>query len=91
LYSDYDRDEEDIAYLVQSPLPPHHLALVSFLLMLVGAVLTFLVTPAFGLITVGSILMSVIYSLPFTRWKSVPGRDLAINMIGYGGLQRFPA
>ncbi len=83
--SAYDRDEEDIAYLVQPPLPPRHLALVSFLLMMAGGVLAFLVTPAFGLITVGCILMSVIYSHPFTRWKSIPGRDLVINMIGYGG------
>jgi 4-hydroxybenzoate polyprenyltransferase len=83
--SAFDRDEEDIAYLVKPPLPPRHLALVSFLLMMAGGVLAFLVTPAFGLITVGCILMSVIYSHPFTRWKGIPGRDLVINMIGYGG------
>lgn len=83
--SAYDRDEDDIAYLVQPPLPPHHLALFSFLLMLIGAVLAFLVTPAFGFVTLVCVLMSVIYSHPVTRWKSIPGRDLAINMIGYGG------
>ena len=32
--SAYDRDEEDIAYLAQPPLPPRHLALVSFLFMM---------------------------------------------------------
>lgn len=83
--SAYDRDEEDIAYLAKPPPPPRYLALFSFLLMLIGAILAFLVTPAYGLIIVGCILMSVVYSHPFTRWKSVPGRDLAINMIGYGG------
>lgn len=83
--SAYDRDEEDIAYLAQPPSPPRHLALFSFLLMLAGAGLAFLVTPAFGVVTAGCILMSVIYSHPITRWKSIPGRDLAINMVGYGG------
>ncbi len=70
--SAHDRDEEEIAYLIQPPLPPRHLAHVSFLLMMAGGVLVFLITPAFGLVIVGCILMSVIYSHPITRWKSVP-------------------
>jgi 4-hydroxybenzoate polyprenyltransferase len=82
--SAYDRDENDIAYLNQPPQPPQHLALFSFLLMLIGAGLAFLVTPAFGLVTTGCVLMSCVYSHPVTRWKSIPGRDLVINMVGYG-------
>lgn len=82
--SAYDRDEDDIAYLARPPVPPRHLALVSFLLMLAGALLAFLVTPAFGFVTLGCVLMSVIYSHPTTRWKSIPGGDLVINMLGYG-------
>ena len=30
--------------------------------------------------------MSVLYSHDSFRWKSIPGGDLAINMVGYGGL-----
>jgi 4-hydroxybenzoate polyprenyltransferase len=82
--SAYDRDENDIAYLSQPPQPPQHLALFSFLLMLLGAGLAFLITPAFGLVTIGCVLMSFVYSHPATRWKSIPGGDLVINMIGYG-------
>lgn len=82
--SAYDRDEDNIAYLARPPPPPQHLALFSFLLMLIGAGLAFLVTPAFGLVTLGCVLMSVFYSHPVIRWKSIPGRDLALNMIGYG-------
>lgn len=82
--SAYDRDEDDIAYLARPPPPPSHLALVSFLLMVAGAVIAFTITPAFGLVTLGCVLMSVIYSHPVTRWKSKPGGDLAINILGYG-------
>ncbi len=82
--SAYDRDENDIAYLVKPPLPPLHLAAFSFILMATGAVLAFLVTPAFGLVTGVCVIMSVLYSHDAFRWKSFPGGDLLINMIGYG-------
>ncbi|HWR26599.1 MAG TPA: UbiA family prenyltransferase [candidate division Zixibacteria bacterium] len=83
--SAYDRDEKDIAYLVKPPTPPHHLATFSFMLMVIGAGLAFLVTPAFGLVTGGCVIMSVLYSHYAFRWKSIPGGDLAVNMVGYGG------
>jgi lycopene elongase/hydratase (dihydrobisanhydrobacterioruberin-forming) len=83
--SAYDRDEKDIAYLVKPPIPPQHLAAFSFILMVIGSGLAFLVTPAFGLVTGGCVIMSVLYSHDAFRWKSIPGGDLAINMVGYGG------
>ena len=83
--SAYDRDEKDIAYLVKPPIPPHHLATISFILMVIGSGLAFLVTPAFGLVTGVCVIMSVLYSHDSFRWKSIPGGDLAINMVGYGG------
>ncbi|KAB2945242.1 MAG: UbiA family prenyltransferase (plasmid) [Candidatus Methanoperedens sp.] len=83
--SAYDRDEKDIAYLVKPPIPPNHLATFSFILMAIGAGLAFLVTPAFGLVTGGCVIMSVLYSHDAFRWKSIPGGDLVINIVGYGG------
>jgi heme O synthase-like polyprenyltransferase len=79
--SAYDRDEKDIVYLVKPPIPPHHLATFSFILMVIGSCLAFLVTPAFGLVTGGYVIMSVLYSHDSFRWKSIPGGDLAINII----------
>lgn len=83
--SAYDRDENDIAYLARPPPPPSHLATFSFMLMAAGVVLAFLVTPAFSLVTGGCVIMSILYSHEAFRWKSIPGCDLAINMVGYGG------
>ncbi|MCX9030126.1 MAG: hypothetical protein OIN86_18335 [Candidatus Methanoperedens sp.] len=48
--SAYDRDEKDIAYLVKPPPTPQHLATFSFVLMVIGAGLAFLITPVFGII-----------------------------------------
>ncbi len=83
--SAYDHDENDIAYLARPPPPPRHLATFSFILMVTGAVLAFLITPVFGLVTGGCVIMSVLYSHDAFRWKSIPGGDLGINMVGYGG------
>jgi len=60
-------------------------ATFSLILMVTGAAIAFLVTPAFGLVTAGCVIMSVLYSHDAFRWKSIPGRDLAINIVGYGG------
>src|SRR3989304_7194864 len=60
-------------------------ATFSLILMVTGAAIAFLVTPAFGLVTAGFVIMSVLYSHDAFRWKSIPGRDLAINIVGYGG------
>lgn len=82
--SAYDRDENDIAYLVNPPPPPRLLATFSFILMATGIVLAFLVTPAYSMVTAVCMIMSVLYSHDAFRWKSIPGGDLAINMVGYG-------
>jgi len=82
--SAYDRDTADIAYLRQPPPPPPHLALFSLCLMLCGAGLAMTVAPAFGFVTAFCLVLSMLYSHPRTRWKGMPGLDLAVNMVGYG-------
>ncbi len=82
--SAHDRDEDDIAYLRAPPAPPPRLAAFSLGLMAAGLVPALLVSPRFALVTAVCMLLSVGYSHPATRWKGVPGLDLAVNMAGYG-------
>ncbi len=82
--SAYDRDTTDIAYLRRPPAPPPHLALFALCLMLFGAGIAITVSPPLGFLTGGCILLSVLYSHPRTRWKSIPGLDLGVNLLGYG-------
>ncbi|MBK7702354.1 MAG: UbiA prenyltransferase family protein [bacterium] len=82
--SAHDRDEEDIAYLRAPPAPPPRLAAFSLGLMAAGLIPALLVSPRFAGVTAACILLSVVYSHPATRWKGVPGLDLAVNMVGYG-------
>ncbi len=83
--SAYDRDVEDIAYLRRPPPPPPHLVAFSLGLLVAGALFALLVCPLFGLVTATCVVLSVLYSHPATRWKGIPGVDLAVNMVGYGG------
>jgi 1,4-dihydroxy-2-naphthoate octaprenyltransferase len=83
--SAYDRDTEGIAYLPHPPLPPAWLARTALALMLAGAALAWWTQVWFGAITTACVGLSVLYSHPATRWKGVPGLDLAVNMVGYGG------
>lgn len=84
--SAYDRDTGPIAYLKQPPAPPAGLAGWSLGAMLLGVVIGWLgVGPVFGWVVLGSVVLSVLYSHSRTRWKSRPGLDLLVNMVGYGG------
>jgi len=82
--SAHDRDEEDIAYLRAPPPPPPRLAAFALLLMAAGLLPALLVSPRFAAVTAACVLLSVAYSHPATRWKGVPGLDLAVNAVGYG-------
>lgn len=82
--SAHDRDVDDIAYLRAPPPPPPRLAAFALLLMAAGLVPALLVSPRFAAVTAACALLSVAYSHPATRWKGVPGLDLAVNAVGYG-------
>jgi 4-hydroxybenzoate polyprenyltransferase len=83
--SAYDRDQEDVAYLRDPPSPPRGMAPIALGLMLTGIPVAWLVAPALAWLVAGCTVLSVLYSHPWTRWKGVPGLDLAVNMVGYGG------
>jgi len=83
--SAWDRDTEDIAYLKEPPTPPPGLASASLWLMAIGVLLATVVDARFAFLVAGCVLLSVLYSRPRPRLKSVPGMDILINMVGYGG------
>ncbi len=83
--SAYDKDTGPVAYLANPPVPPNWLAKAAAGAMLLGGVIGFaFVTPLFGFVVSGCAVLSVLYSHPATRWKSRPGLDLLVNVIGYG-------
>jgi len=83
--SAYDRDTSAVAYLADPPAPPPHLAGISLLAMGLAPVIGLgSVGTAFAGLVAGCVLLSVAYSHPRTRWKGVPGLDLAVNVLGYG-------
>jgi 4-hydroxybenzoate polyprenyltransferase len=87
--SAFDRDEGDIAYLREPPPPPRHLFAFGAMLMIFGlgaaAALPGSYWRAYALATV----MSLAYSVPPLRLKSVAGLDWFINMWGFGTLTIF--
>jgi len=83
--SAYDKDTGPVAYLACPPPPPAWLARAALGAMMLGSGLGLaLVAPQFGLVVGCCTVLSVLYSHPATRWKSRPGLDLVVNVVGYG-------
>lgn len=84
--SAFDEDEEgsDIGYLESPPPAPPHLAHTSINLMVLGLAGAFALPWGYFWIYALCFLLSLFYSVPPLRWKSLPGPDIAINMAGYG-------
>jgi 4-hydroxybenzoate polyprenyltransferase len=89
LNSAYDRDEGDIAYLRRPPPPPPRLARFGFSLMVMGLIASFLLPVEYRLAYLLCLILSVLYSVPPCRLKSVPGADWIINMWGFGTLTPY--
>lgn len=87
--SAFDHDEGDVAYLRAPPAPPRHLFGWGLGLMVLGQMLTFLLPPSFRAVYAACFAMSVLYSVPPFRLKSVAGADWVINMWGFGTLTPF--
>jgi len=91
LNSAYDRDEGDIAYLRRPPPPPAHLAGFGFGLMVLGLAASFALPAGYRVAYAICLVLSVLYSVPPFRLKSVPGADWIINMWGFGTLTPYAA
>jgi 4-hydroxybenzoate polyprenyltransferase len=89
LNSAFDRDEGDVGYLDHPPPAPPHLALWGFGLMLAGQALALALPRGFAVAYVICFAMSLLYSVPPARLKSVAGADWLINMIGFGTLTPY--
>jgi 4-hydroxybenzoate polyprenyltransferase len=89
LNSAFDRDEGDIAYLRQPPPPPKHLAGFGLSLMVLGLIGALALPVEYGVAYLVCLLLSVLYSVPPFRLKSVPGADWVINMVGFGTLTPY--
>ena len=89
LNSAFDRDEGDIAYLRRPPPPPRHLAAFSLGLMGAGQILAFRLPAPYPMAYGICFILSVAYSVPPLRLKSVAGADWIINMWGFGTLTPY--
>lgn len=83
--SAHDRDTGAVAYLRRPPVPPAGAAAAAVLWMLGGVALAASISAGLAALTATCVALSVLYSHPATRWKGIPGADLAVNMAGYGG------
>jgi 4-hydroxybenzoate polyprenyltransferase len=89
LNSAFDRDEGDVAYLHQPPPPPAHLAGFGLALMAMGLGGSVLLPVSYRVAYAACLVLSVLYSVPPFRLKSVPGADWVINMLGFGTLTPY--
>lgn len=87
--SAFDRDEGDIAYLRRPPPPPPRLFAFGLGLMLAGLAAA-LALPRDYVVAYGvCLVLSIAYSVPPVRLKSVAGADWIINMVGFGTLTPY--
>ena len=89
LNSAFDRDEGDIAYLHDPPLPPRHLAGFSATLMALGQLLALSLGAPYAIAYAICFVLSLAYSVPPLRLKAVAGADWIINMWGFGTLTPY--
>lgn len=89
LNSAFDHDEDDVGYLDAPPPVPRGLASGSMVLMLAGLGLSLLLPRGVVAAYAACLVLSMVYSVPPLRLKSVAGADWLVNMIGFGALTPF--
>ena len=87
--SAFDRDEGDIAYLRRPPPPPSRLFGFGLGLMLAGLLGALTLPRGYWVAYALCFVMSIGYSVPPIRLKSVAGADWVINMVGFGTLTPY--
>jgi 4-hydroxybenzoate polyprenyltransferase len=89
LNSAFDNDVGDIAFLRNPPRAPKYLAQFAALLMVAGLALTWHLPTRYRELYFACAVLSVAYSVPPFRLKSVAGADWVINMFGFGTLTAY--
>ncbi|HEX9894650.1 MAG TPA: UbiA family prenyltransferase [Gemmatimonadales bacterium] len=87
--SAFDHDEGDIAYLRAPPDPPPHLFTFGTALMVFGLGAAAALPALYWQAYASCMGLSILYSVPPIRLKSVAGIDWFINMWGFGTLTPF--
>lgn len=72
--------------LVRGLVEPENAFRAAVALMVLGFLLGTVISPAFALVVFAAILLSLAYSVPAIRFKSIPGADLYVNAVGLGVL-----
>lgn len=92
LNSAVDRDEGDVGYLDGPPPVPRGLAVFGVSIMVAALALSLVTARAgylgeiFPLLLGGSLILSILYSVPPVRLKARAGYDMMVNCAGYGGI-----
>lgn len=89
LNSAFDRDEGDVAYLRNPPVPPRGLAWFSLGVMSAGQLAALALPWRFAAAYAVCFVLSVLYSVPPFRLKAAAGADWVINMLGFGTLTPY--
>ncbi len=87
--SAFDKDTCDIGYLDSPPPVPCGLWLFGLLLMVAGGAISFLISFQFAIVYWICFFMSIAYSCPPVRLKSIAGCDLVICVMGYGAFTTY--
>lgn len=72
--------------LIKGLIEPENALEAAIALMLIGSLTSFAISMPFTIVVVSCILLSLFYSAPPLRFKSLPGTDLMVNAVGLGVL-----
>jgi chlorophyll synthase len=72
--------------LIKGLIEPGNALEAAIALMLIGSLTSFAISIPFTVVVVSCILLSLFYSAPPLRFKSLPGADMIVNAVGLGVL-----
>ncbi len=86
LNSYYDRDRTPVGGLWDPPAPPHRLFAFAWLVQIAGVLPLLWLDVNLAAIYAAIVLMALMYSHPYTRWKGNPFLSLLVVAVGQGVL-----